>query len=169
MANLKITKLVLPLTAVSIFGLLGATLAVGSSDPATIPPAPPVDAPMEPKPRPEPRAPLSDDEQTSLKASLKASLNAQGQSQVSGPETKGATINVGNHTVKLPEDAWVHGYMIAIECQPWQGCLQPPIYRIRRGSSLAFVEVRSGKVQKKIMGTDPANSFDFLDGLENAE
>lgn len=101
------------------------------------------------------------------KAAVKAWVEQTGRLiTVSGPETAGTEIVINNHKVRLPADAYVDSYFVAIDCIPQTPCPKPPVYVIRRGNAEIVVEERSGRVWGR---SGPESAFDFLTGVLREE
>lgn len=59
--------------------------------------------------------------------------------------TRGQKLRLGNVDVQLPNDAFMHGLIVAVN--PGMGdYLKPPIVELWRGDAMAFVEVETGRM-----------------------
>lgn len=82
--------------------------------------------------------------------------------KVSGPETKGSTIYIGETAIKLPPDAYVEHFIAHGECIINSPCPRFPLYVIRRGNSTSAISLGSGRIIAENIAPGEAGAFNFL-------
>ena len=82
----------------------------------------------------------------------------------SGPATAGSTIGFEDgSTIKLPEDAYIDGYILFGTCLT-DNCPEPPYYVIVRGNSEVILET-DGDIWRMTVDENHPEAFDFLGDL----
>lgn len=122
---------------------------------------PPDSVPTPPPHVPAKREPMTLEEQEQLRQKVEQ----EGRwipIKVSGPETKGSTIYVGNKKVQLPADAYIEHYISFGSCIPCYPCPQFPLYIIRRGDSRSEISLRSRSIIAESIAPGEEGTFDFL-------
>lgn len=79
-----------------------------------------------------------------------------------GPSRKGATIAIKGINIKLPDDAYVEGLVVAATAIAGRQPPETPYYVIVRGDSRVLVTERTGRILKEILASGDENAFDFL-------
>ena len=86
------------------------------------------------------------------------------RTKTSGPSTAGSTIGFDDgSTIKLPEDAYIDGYILFGTCLT-DNCPEPPYYVIVRGDSEAIIET-DGDIWRMTVDENHPDAFDFLGDL----
>lgn len=94
-------------------------------------------------------------------------LHAQARNQdengifipLTGQETKGKTVALGNRHVELPDDAYVKRYAVTVSCSGTDDCVEEPIVVLVRGNAEAWVGKKSGRI---LRSHGDIKAFDFV-------
>ena len=127
---------------------------ITADTPPTSNPPPPPDAPL------ATARPLTPEEATAYERRRE---NQSVSEPASGPATMGKTIEVGDGTVKLPEDAYIKRHVIFGTCLT-DSCPEPPFYVIIRGNSKVILET-DGDIWQMTVDEMHPDAFDFLGDL----
>ena len=125
-----------------------------TADTLPTPPSPP-DAPL------APYTPLTPEEEEAYERRRESNSVSE---PASGPATAGSTIGFDDgSSIKLPEDAYIDGYILFGTCL-MDNCPEPPYYVIVRGNSEVILET-DGDIWRMTVDENHPDAFNFLGDL----
>jgi len=105
---------------------------------------------------------MTPEEEREFKEELRRRAIEEGAHRpASGPATYGKTIVIADKTLQLPQDAYIEGNTVIVECRVESKCPASPVYVLARGGSSIRID-RNGNIYGEILAPGEEHAFDFV-------